>query len=245
MRICVRRCMFDGKYKKLLNAMPEGVFMFDDKLRVKFTNAAFRRSFSDGATSKGSLAQVVGCPEAKQCGEGAYCTQCAFLRVMQSAVTERVEKEERVHTTVNHGGRTDKLSMRIRVLPVDEKGKLFLGLTEGEYQSEMEREMLSAQQVQRRLLPAGKSVGGINYAYVYIPKYGVGGDLPEVYELDGQTYGVLSDVSGKGISAGMLSAFNCDKATARSGCFLSNAALMNADNIPAEIPLPDTSDKIP
>ena len=197
----------NGRYKKILDRMPQGVFVFDDKLRVKFTNAAFRRSFSDGAKAQGSLAQVVGCPEEGKCGEGAYCAQCAFLRVMRNAVAERVEKEETVHTTVTHAGRTDKLSMRIRVLPADEKGKLFLGLTDGAYQTEMEREMLSAQQMQRRLLPAGKSVGGINYAYVYIPKYGVGGDLPDVYELNGQTYGILSDVSGKGISAGMLSAF--------------------------------------
>ena len=187
--------------------MPQGVFVFDDKLRVKFTNAAFRRSFSDDTKSQGTLAQVLGCRQEGKCGEGAYCGQCAFLRVMKNAIAERVEKEETLHTTVNHSGRTDKLSMRIRVLPVDEKGKLFLGLMEGEYQSEIEREMLSAQQMQRRLLPAGKSVGGVNYAYVYIPKYGVGGDLPDVYELNGQTYGVLSDVSGKGISAGMLSAF--------------------------------------
>ena len=197
----------NGRYKKILDRMPQGVFVFDDKLRVKFTNAAFRRSFSEGVKSQGTLAQTVGCPEESKCGEGAYCAQCAFLRVMKNAVSERVEKEETVHTTVNHGGRLDKLSMRIRVLPADEKGKLFLGLTESTYQSEIEREMLSAQQMQRRLLPAGKSMGGINYAYVYIPKYGVGGDLPDVYELDGQTYGVLSDVSGKGISAGMLSAF--------------------------------------
>ena len=187
--------------------MPQGVFVFDDKLRVKFTNAAFRRSFSEGVKSQGTLAQAVGCPEEGKCGEGAYCAQCAFLRVMKNALSKGAEQEETVHTTVNRGGRTDKLSMRIRVLPVDDKGKLFLGLTEGTYQSEIEREMLSAQQMQMRLLPAGKSIGGINYAYVYIPKYGVGGDLPDVYELDGQTYGVLSDVSGKGISAGMLSAF--------------------------------------
>ena len=187
--------------------MPQGVFVFDDKLRVKFTNAAFRRSFSDGAKTQGTLAQAVGCLQSGKCGEGAYCAQCAFLRVMQKAVAQRVEQEETLHTTVNRGGRTDKLSMRIHVLPADEKGKLFLGLTEGTYQSEIEREMLSAQQMQMRLLPAGKSIGGINYAYVYIPKYGVGGDLPDVYELNGQTYGVLSDVSGKGISAGMLSAF--------------------------------------
>ena len=50
-------------------------------------------------------------------------------------------------------------------------------------------------------------MGGVPYSYMYIPCLGVGGDLPDVYELEGQTYGVLADVSGKGISAGMLSAF--------------------------------------
>jgi PAS domain-containing protein len=37
-----------GTFKKLFDALPDGVFAFDDKLRVKFTNAAFKRSFSDG-----------------------------------------------------------------------------------------------------------------------------------------------------------------------------------------------------
>ena len=50
-------------------------------------------------------------------------------------------------------------------------------------------------------------MGGVPYSYMYIPCLGVGGDLPDVYELENQTYGVLADVSGKGISAGMLSAF--------------------------------------
>ena len=197
----------NGSYKKILDAMPQGVFVFDNKLRVKFTNAAFRRSFSDAAKRKGTLAQVLDCNQGVKCGEGGVCGGCAFYRVMRAAIEEKSEKEEILHTTVNRGGHTDRLSMRIRVLPADEKGRLFLGLTEGAYQTEIEREMLSAQQMQRRLLPAGKSVGGVTYAYTYIPKYGVGGDLPEVYELEGQTYGVLSDVSGKGISAGMLSAF--------------------------------------
>lgn len=199
--------MTNGNYKKIFDAMPQGVFVFDHKLRVKFTNAAFRRSFSDGAKQKGTLAQALACSQGVKCGEGAVCNGCAFHRVMKAAVAEGSEQQEILHTTVNHGGHTDRLSVRIRVLPADETGKLFLGLTDGTYQSEIEREMLSAQQMQRRLLPAGKSVGGVTYAYTYIPKYGVGGDLPEVYELEGQTYGVLSDVSGKGISAGMLSAF--------------------------------------
>ena len=194
-------------FKKILDRLPEGVFLFDDKLRVKFTNAAFKRSFSETAKSKGTLAETLGCGEKDGCGKGASCQYCAFLRVMRAAVEEHTEKTETVHTTVRRSGRMDKISVRIRIVPIDERGKLFMGLTDGTYQSEIEREMLSAQQMQRRLLPAGKSMGGVPYSYMYIPCLGVGGDLPDVYELDGQTYGVLADVSGKGISAGMLSAF--------------------------------------
>lgn len=181
--------------------------MFDKKLRVRFTNAAFRRSCSDGAKIKGSLSEALGCTEKGKCGEGTACGYCTFLRAMRAAVKEGTEQSETVHTTVKRNGHTDKLSVRIRILPIDEKGTLFLGLTDGTYRTEIEREMLSAQQMQRRLLPAGKSMGGVAYSYMYIPCFGVGGDLPDVYELNGQTYGVLADVSGKGISAGMLSAF--------------------------------------
>ncbi|MBQ9714149.1 MAG: SpoIIE family protein phosphatase [Clostridia bacterium] len=199
--------MYNGTFKKILNAMPEGVFVFDDKLRVKFTNAAFQRSVSDNVKTKGTLADTVGCGEENACGQNTACEYCTFYRAMRAAVEERTEKSETLHTTVKRAGHTDKISLRIRVLPVDKKGKLFLGITDGSYQTEMERDMLSAQQIQRRLLPAGKSMGGVNYSFVYIPCLGVGGDLPDVYELNGNTYGILADVSGKGVSAGMLSAF--------------------------------------
>ena len=199
--------MTNGTFKKLFDRLPQGAFVFDDKLRVKFTNAAFRRSFSDQAKPKGTLAQALACGETGACGTGAACEYCAFFKVMKAAVTENAEKTETFNTTVSRENRTDKISVRIRILPVDTKGKLFLGLTDGSFQTEMEREMLSAKQLQQRLLPAGKSMGGVPYAYMYIPCLGVGGDLPDVYELGGQTYGILADVSGKGVSAGMLSAF--------------------------------------
>ncbi len=199
--------MLDGRYKKILDAMPEGVFVFDDKLRVLFTNAAFRRSFNDNKKTGGRLQNSIACGESGGCGEGGGCGYCTFYKAMKAAVQENAEQTETMRTTVQRGGRRDQLSVRIRVLPADKKGKLFLGLTDGKYQTEMERELLTAQRLQQRLLPAGKSVGGVTYAYTYIPCHGVGGDLPDVYELGGQTYGVLSDVSGHGISAGMLSTF--------------------------------------
>ncbi|MBQ9728660.1 MAG: SpoIIE family protein phosphatase [Clostridia bacterium] len=194
-------------YKKILDKLPEGVFVFDDRLRIRYTNAAFRRSFSDTAKKNGTLASALGCNEQSECGKGAACGYCAFLRAIQAAIKEKKEQSETVHTTVKRLGRTDRISVRIRILPLDEKGKLFLGLTDGTYKTEIEREMVTAKQMQQRLLPAGKSLGGVPYSYMYIPCLGIGGDLPDVYEWDGQVFGVLADVSGKGISAGMLSAF--------------------------------------
>ena len=199
--------MITSTYKKILDRMPQGVFVFDNKLRVQFTNAAFRRSFGETVKAKGSLNATLGCQETGACGTNDACGYCAFYRVMQSAVQDRVEKTETLNTTVKRADRTDTISIRIRVTPIDEKGKWFLGLTETSYQTEMEREMLSAQKMQQRLLPAGKSMGGMPYAYMYIPCLGVGGDLPDVYSIGESIYGVLADVSGKGLSAGMLSAF--------------------------------------
>ena len=197
--------MTSKTFKKLFDALPQGVFVFDEKLRVRFANAAFMRSFGSLKNAK-TLKSVLNCKETSVCGAGQSCGYCAFFRVMRAAIASRSEKTERMETTVKRADRTDKLSVNIRVLPV-ENGKLFLGITDGSYQSEIERELLSAQRMQQRLLPAGKSLGGIPYSYMYFPCFGVGGDLPDVYELNNQTYGVLADVSGKGISAGMLSAF--------------------------------------
>ena len=199
--------MMTSTYKKILDRMPQGVFVFDNKLRVQFTNAAFRRSFGVEIKGKSALNVAVGCKEDNPCGKNQACTYCAFYRAMQAAVKDVAEKTETFNTTVKRADRTDTISVRIRVTPIDEKGKWFLGLTEASYQSEMEREMLSAQKMQQRLLPAGKSMGGLPYAYMYIPCLGVGGDLPDVYSIGDSIYGVLADVSGKGLSAGMLSAF--------------------------------------
>lgn len=200
--------MLSKTYRAILDRMPAGVFAFDEKLKILFTNAAFRRSFPETAKEKGSLKDVLVCgEECKTCGTGENCGYCTFRNVMTSAVKENAEKSETATWTVRRAERTDRLSLRIRVLPAGKGGKLFLGLTEGTYRTELAREMLSAQKIQRRLLPAGKSAGGIPYSYMFVPCLEIGGDLPDVYELDGKTYGVLADVSGKGVSAGMLSAF--------------------------------------
>ncbi len=199
--------MIGSGYRKILDAMPEGVFVFDDKLRVVYTNPSFRRSFSGEARQKGNLKEVLACQQTAKCGEADVCAYCAFYKAMRGAIEGKVEQVERIRRQVQRAGRTDVLSIRVRTLPTDKKGKIFLGLTDGTFETEQERDMLSAKQMQQRLLPAGKTAAGVPYEYMYLPCLAVGGDIPDVYELEGKAYGVLADVSGKGVSAGLLSTF--------------------------------------
>ncbi len=154
------------------------------------------------------------------CGTQASCEYCTLRRTMLRAASENTAQSDVISVTVNKGNRTETIGTRIRILPVDEENaaenpsrkkkhipRLYLGLTDGSMQTEIAREMLTAKRMQQRLLPAGKQTGGVPYSYMYIPCLDIGGDLPDVYECGGKVYGVLSDVSGKGISAGMLSAF--------------------------------------
>lgn len=198
--------MLNATYKKILEKMPVGVFVFDGNLRVKYTNAFFRRVFSSKA-KRGTPQSVFSCGEQAACGKNDACAYCAFYRAMKSAVETNEEQTETWQRQVTINGRVDKIASRVRIYPVEE-GKLYLGLAESNYQSEMEREMLTAREMQMRLLPpAGKTVAGVNYAYLYVPCSEIGGDLPDVYQLGNNAYGVLADVSGHGVSGGMLSTF--------------------------------------
>ena len=224
--------MKNSTYKKILGKIPAGVFVFGEDLRILYANASFARAFAapgyakkagESIKSGAFLDAYLSCPvragggEKKQsfCGKKAECGYCTLHRVMARAAQENAEQSDVISVTVNKGNRTETIGTRIRILPVDDESprgkkrgkRLFLGLTDGAMQTEIAREMLTAKRMQQRLLPAGKQTGGVPYSYMYIPSLDIGGDLPDVYELDGKVYGVLSDVSGKGISAGMLSAF--------------------------------------
>ena len=117
--------MTKNTFKKLFDALPFGVFVFDDKLRVKFTNLAFRRSFPVAKTKINSIADAISCGELTACGGSKNCEYCAFYRVMRATVEEGVEKTETAVTTVRRENRTDTVSVRIKAYPIDGSKKLF------------------------------------------------------------------------------------------------------------------------
>ena len=228
--------MRESTYQKILGKIPAGVFVFNDKLQILYANPSFLRAFSAQAAESGigasgksknfrklkkiALQDFLSCPvpkAEKRCGEDGACEYCSLFKAMNRAAQESREETNVSFITASKGNRTERITTRVRVFPLNESGEkgrgqkkgraLFLGITDGALQTEIAQEMLSAKRMQQRLLPAGKQTGVVAYSYMYIPSLEIGGDLPDVYEYGGRVFGVLSDVSGKGISAGMLSAF--------------------------------------
>lgn len=202
---------FTSFYKGILDKLPTAVLVYNKKGRVIFTNVAFREHFSPENSAKGDLKSVIGCAAFRgECGKGDACELCQMKRLLQSVFVAQEERFEDVRLSVRSGGEVRQISLRMRALPL--KKGLCLGLVESVYERELAKELTSAQNIQQRLLPVGKEAGGVPYNYMFIPCREIGGDLPDVYELDlggktRDTFGVIADVSGKGIAAGMLSSF--------------------------------------
>ena len=188
-------------YKDVLDHVPTAAIVVDKNFKVRYTNRAFRDYFRS-KKERGELRDVISCGEAgsgNKCGGGRKCAYCP----MRSVFSDARENGGKAFRKLVLRGEEDG-AFRIKVQPM---GKFYLGVMDNAYETEIAREMYSAQDIQQRLLPPASPEHGTPYSFMYIPCREIGGDLPDVYEVNGDTMGLIADVSGKGISAGMLSAF--------------------------------------
>ncbi len=197
--------MIEKYYRRLLDGVPSGLVVTDKNLKVVFTNTAFRQLFPAGA-ARGSLGKVTGCSgDVKRCGSADCVKGCMLLQAFEDALYSDRPTMQRVEISARgeDGGR--ELSFVLTVKPIGDG--LCMGVIDDALETEIASELRSARSIQQKLLPAGKWVAGKRYSYMYIPCRDIGGDLPEIFAVDNSACGVIADVSGKGISAGMLTAF--------------------------------------
>lgn len=191
--------LFTSVYKKILLELPTGVVLFDAKGRILFSNAAFRSHFPVRTvwTRYGGVAKAYRGKE----NAGQFA---AFFRRIQDG-----EHSAILNIRVTAEGETFEAALRMQGKAIGRH--CCLGVVESVYEQELARELTGAQNIQQRLLPAGEEAAGVPYSFMYVPCREIGGDLPDVYEVCSQsgrsTFGVIADVSGKGIAAGMLSSF--------------------------------------
>ena len=192
-------------FKAVLDKISTAVIVVDNRLRVRFCNRALTNYFGT-KTSRGSIRDLIACDErVKVCGTGERCRECGLRLLFLSAQNNNGSAFRRI--SVNHKADGTRLSCPFRVSPMGKK--YLIAMMEGVEEAEITRELYSAQSIQQKLLPPPRQHwNGTPYSYMFIPFRTIGGDLPDVYQLEGgDTMGFLADVSGKGISAGMLSAF--------------------------------------
>ncbi len=186
-------------YKSILNSIPTAAIVVEPNLKVRYCNRAFRDYFPL-SRGKGTLKEAIGCGESG-CGKSEKCAYCPMRSLFREAFAQGGHAFRLVLLRNAEG---ENVPLRFKVMPL---GRYCLGVVDDSYGTEIAREMYSAQDIQQRLLPPAKSFGGVPYSFMFEPCREIGGDLPDVYLLGGDTMALLADVSGKGISAGMLSAF--------------------------------------
>jgi hypothetical protein len=196
--------MIEKYYRRIIDGVPTAVLVVNQNLKAVFSNTAFRHLFPSGK-QKGTLGALTCCTHSPSHCRGGECVGCALYNAFDDAICTNHQISRRVYQTVQIDGIARDVSYSIPVTPLG--GGLCMGTIDDAYELEIARELQSAKNIQQRLLPAGNWAAGKRYSYMYIPCRDIGGDLPDVYSIANSACGVIADVSGKGISAGMLSAF--------------------------------------
>ena len=189
----------------MLDALKVAVVAADENLKCEFANSSFRTLFSSGGGK--TLGAFTNCAAAgkKGCKKDPACRGCALAAAFEDAFLSQRQVSRRIYQKVLSDGETREVTYTLTVTPVG--GGLCMGAVDDAYELEIARELQTAKNIQQRLLPAGQWAGGKRYAYMYVPCRDIGGDLPDVYTVGGSPFGMVADVSGKGVAAGMLSAF--------------------------------------
>lgn len=197
--------MNEKNLKRMLDGLKVAVVAVDKNLKCEFANSSFCTLFSSDLGER-TLGELTCCAYGKKgCKRDAACNGCSLAAVFEDAFLSNRQVSRRVYQRVKADGVMREVTYTMTATPVG--GGLVMGAVDDAYELEIARELQTAKNIQQRLLPAGQWAGGKRYSYMYIPCRDIGGDLPDVYTVGGKAFGMVADVSGKGVAAGMLSAF--------------------------------------
>lgn len=196
--------MTEKLLRRMLDGLKTAVIAADRNLKTVYANTAFKTLFSP-ASVRGSLGALTGCAEGCLCLSNENCRGCGAASAFGEAFYSGREISRRVYQRIKDGDTVREITYTLTVTPIGDG--FCMGTVDNAMELEIARELQTAKSIQQRLLPAGKWAGGKRYSYLYIPCREIGGDLPDVYEAGGEACGMIADVSGKGVAAGMLSAF--------------------------------------
>ncbi|MCD8201100.1 MAG: SpoIIE family protein phosphatase [Clostridia bacterium] len=190
-------------YRKIADEISSAVIVTDGNLKTLFVNGAFQKLFP-GARAKCFVGECVNCADGTgRCLTCPAASKCPLVSAFLSSAKTRGEVAGRIDMNVRVGASEQGASFPLSVKPIGKN--VYLGIIDpsAEY---MARLRLAAD-VQQRFLPTQNFAGSKTYSYIYKPLNEVSGDVVETYSVDGRACAMIADVSGKDVSAGMLTQF--------------------------------------
>ncbi|MCD8205358.1 MAG: SpoIIE family protein phosphatase [Clostridia bacterium] len=190
-------------YKKILDEITTAVVIVDGKMKVRFINDAFRKLFPYAGIGL-DLGKAAGCAASTgACGACAKLPSCDLHRAFTKSRKMDGEISSRISLDVRGDGDVRGVTFPLTVRPLGKK--LCLGVIDPS--SEYLARLRLAADIQQRFLPTHNFVASKLYSFIYKPLNEISGDIIETFDLGGRACAMVADVSGKDVSAGMLSQF--------------------------------------
>ncbi len=205
---------------EVLDCMPSAVFILDKDKKAVFCNKRFKEVFNP-KENQNTVGGSINCAclylEKCVCGEGKYCRTCYLNKLIKEAVEKNRKVSGHLDKKVISGEESKNYRIKLNITPLsdgrfccvmDELQEIF-GKNVNYFSKKLNKDFERAKTIQSLMLPPlNKLCPAAEFAYFYRQNYLVGGDLFDVYKFDESRFGgYIADVSGSGISAGMLTVY--------------------------------------
>ena len=207
--------------------MPKSLFIFDNNLNVLYCNNSFENTFGVKSGKFKAIGEGLSCAtyvKHKVCNNSKDCSKCKLNAALNKCVAEKKDIVHRhfAKTLVTRVG-SKEIDMVLNIRPLDDEHFLCVidDITETEKVLSDEKrrniklfkDLDKAKDIQSSFLPVKSGLEHLcDFNYFYRQQFKVGGDFFNVYPIDDHTFGAyIADVSGAGMSGGMLTVFLRDK----------------------------------
>ena len=213
--------MFEGLCREILDSIETSVFIINKHFEIQFYNKSFKKTFNpkaDGIMLIGNSLNCATLLSNEKCGQGSLCENCILRKLLKDAVlyNKKVNKHK-FEKKILSGTTVKNYHIKLSIISLDKE--LYCCLmdditeifetTDFNMSKEIGKDYERAKLMQSNMLPPSSTLEPLaDFTYFYRQNYHVGGDLFDLYKFDETKYGgYIADVSGSGISGGMITVF--------------------------------------
>ena len=213
--------MIEQLYNEVLNSLPSSIFLIDKNNEIVYYNESFNKIFKPAKKSGLSLGESINCTTLKgdnKCGEDKNCDTCFLRMLIKDAILNKkkvIKKLIDKKVLCNDEIKNYRILLSVIAIKDDFHCCIMEDITEicgqevSYFSKRMNIDFNRAKTIQSLMLPELEKLEPLaDFAYFYKQNFLVGGDSFDVFKFDDKNFGgYIADVSGSGISGGMLTVY--------------------------------------